>query len=134
DDVAQKNRRLSEQSAQIAEIIDAVQDLAEQSNPLAVNASIEAAKAGDQGRGFAVVAAEVRSLAEQSKRATQQVRRILLEIQKATEEAGVADADGSRRVEDGTRAMQTVRSAIQELSSTLEESADRSRQIAGAAS
>lgn len=134
DDVAQKNRRLREQSAQIAEIIDAVQDLAEQSNLLAVNASIEAAKAGDQGRGFAVVASEVRSLAEQSKRATQQVRRILLEIQSSAEEAVAATEEGSRRVQDGTRAMTTVRSSIDELAATLEESADRSRQIAGAAS
>ncbi len=132
-DVAQKNRRLSEQSAQIAGIIEAVQDLAEQSNLLALNASIEAAKAGEQGRGFAVVASEVRRLAEQSKHATLEVRRILNEIQKATEDAATATEDGSRRVEEGTQSIQSVRGIIEELTATLEESADRARQIAGTA-
>ena len=66
--------RLSEQSQAIGEIIATVTDLAEQSNLLAVNAAIEAAKAGEQGKGFAVVAQEVKSLAEQSKQATAQVR------------------------------------------------------------
>ncbi len=129
-DVSQKNRRLSEQSGQLVEIIDAVQELAEQSNLLAVNASIEAAKAGDHGRGFSVVAAEVRSLAEQSKRATQQIRRTLLDIQRSAEDAVVTSADGAARVDDGTRAMQAVRGVFDEISGALEESADRSRQIA----
>jgi len=125
--------RLSEQTAQIGTIVDAVNDLAEQSNLLAVNASIEAAKAGDQGRGFAVVASEVRSLAEQSKRATQQIRGILVDIQKATQSAVMATEEGTKRADDGGRAVDAVRVVVENLAGVLEESSGKARQIAGAA-
>ncbi len=82
--IAESIMRLSEQSQAIGELIASVNDLSEQSNLLAVNASIEAAKAGEHGKGFAVVALEVKSLAAQSKQATAQVRTILGDIQKAT--------------------------------------------------
>ena len=75
ESIAESIVRLSEQGQSIGEIVLTVNDLAEQSNLLAVNASIEAAKAGEYGRGFAVVAQEVRSLAEQSKQASAQIRR-----------------------------------------------------------
>ncbi len=78
---------LAEQAQSIGEIIAAVNDLAEQTNLLALNAAIEAARAGEHGKGFAVVAGEVKALAEQSKKATAQVRQILGEIQKATNAA-----------------------------------------------
>ena len=71
--VAETINRLSEQAQAVSEIVTTVSDLAEQSNLLSVNASIEAAKAGDQGKGFTVVAQEVKSLAEQSKQAVSQV-------------------------------------------------------------
>ena len=74
--------RLSEHSQAIEDIITTVQDLADQSNLLAVNASIEAARAGDQGKGFAVVAHEIKTLADQSKNATEQVRSILQDTRK----------------------------------------------------
>ena len=93
--------QLSEQGQAIGEIIATVNDLAEQSNLLAVNAAIEAAKAGEQGKGFAVVAQEIRSLAEQSRQATTQVRGILGDIQKATSAAVLAAEQGSKAVEAG---------------------------------
>jgi methyl-accepting chemotaxis protein len=99
--IATKILQLSEQNVQIGEIVATVADLAEQSNLLAVNASIEAAKAGEQGRGFAVVASEVRNLAEQSKRATQQIRGILTDVQKATASAVMATEEGSKGVTEG---------------------------------
>ena len=68
---------MSEQSQTIGQIIATVEDLSAQSNLLAVNAAIEAAKAGEHGKGFGVVAQEVKSLAEQSRQATNQVRTIL---------------------------------------------------------
>ncbi len=103
DSIAASIVRLSDQSQAIGEIIASVNDLAEQSNLLAVNAAIEAAKAGEQGKGFAVVAQEVRSLAEQSKQATAQVRNILGDIQKATSAAVMATEQGSKAVEAGVK-------------------------------
>src|SRR5262249_10838453 len=79
--------RLAEQAQAIGEIIASVNDIAEQTNILALNAAIEASRAGEQGKGFAVVAAEVKALADQSKKATTQVRQILGEIQRATHTA-----------------------------------------------
>jgi methyl-accepting chemotaxis protein len=132
--IATKILGLSAQTNAIGLIVDTVKELAEQSNLLAVNASIEAAKAGEQGRGFSVVASEVRSLAEQSKRATQQIRGILAEIQKATQTVVMATEDGSKRVEDGVRLINSVNLLTEELSKALEQSAMKARQITGAAS
>ena len=103
ESIAESIVKLSEQGQAIGEIIATVNDLAEQSNLLAVNAAIEAAKAGEQGKGFAVVAQEVKSLAEQSKQATAQVRAILGDIQKATSGAVMATEQGSKAVEAGVK-------------------------------
>ncbi len=122
--------RLSEQSQAIGEIIATVNDLAEQSNLLAVNAAIEAAKAGEQGKGFAVVAQEVRSLAEQSKQATAQVRTILSDIQKATTAAVMATEQGSKAVEAGVKQSKETDESIRMLMESLAESAQAATQIA----
>lgn len=121
---------LSEQSQAIGEIIQAVDDLAEQSNLLAVNASIEAAKAGEQGRGFAVVAQEVKSLAEQSKEATGQVRAILSDIQKATSAAVMATEQGTKAVDAGTSQSHETGTAIRQLSDSIQHAAQSAGQIA----
>jgi methyl-accepting chemotaxis protein len=122
--------RLSEQSQAIGEIIATVNDLAEQSNLLAVNAGIEAAKAGEQGKGFAVVAQEVKSLAEQSKQATAQVRGILGDVQKATSAAVMATEQGSKVVEAGVKQSAEVNEAIRQLGDSIAEAAQASTQIA----
>ena len=121
---------LSEQSQAIGEIIATVNDLAEQSNLLAVNAAIEAAKAGEHGRGFAVVAQEVKSLAEQSKQATAQVRTILNDIQKATNAAVMATEQGSKAVEAGEKQSVEAGEAISSLADSIAESANAAAQIA----
>ena len=130
ESIAESVARLSEQSQAIGEIIAAVNDLAEQSNLLAVNAAIEAAKAGEQGKGFAVVAHEVRSLAEQSKQATAQVRTILNDIQKATTAAVLATEQGSKAVEAGVKQSTEAGEAIRSLADSITEAAQAATQIA----
>jgi methyl-accepting chemotaxis protein len=130
ESVAESIVRLSEQSQAIGEIIQTVNDLAEQSNLLAVNASIEAAKAGEHGKGFAVVAQEVKSLAEQSKQATAQVRSILNDIQKATSAAVLATEQGSKTVEEGVRQSAQSGESIRALATSITEAAQAATQIA----
>jgi len=128
--IAESVVRLSEQSQTIGEIIATVNDLAEQSNLLAVNAAIEAAKAGEQGKGFAVVAQEVKSLAQQSKEATAQVRTILNDIQKATNAAVLATEQGSKAVETGVKQSQEASDSIRQMVESIDESAQAAAQIA----
>lgn len=130
EQIAESIVRLAEQSQAIGEIIASVNDLSEQSNLLAVNASIEAAKAGEFGKGFAVVAQEVKSLAEQSKQATSQVRAILGDIQKATSGAVMATEQGSKAVETGVLRSQEAGDAIRQLADSIDESAHAASQIA----
>jgi len=127
--IAQSLILLSEQSQAIGEIITSVNDLAEQSNLLAVNASIEAAKAGEQGKGFAVVAQEVKILAEQSKAATGQVRTILNDILKATNTAVMATEQGSKAVETGVLQSKEAGKAISEMTEHIENAAQSALQI-----
>lgn len=121
---------LSEQSQTIGEIITTVNTLAEQSNLLAVNAAIEAAKAGEHGKGFAVVAHEVKSLAEQSRQATAQVREILGDIQKGTTHAVMATEQGSKAVEAGVIQARTAGESINALADSIMETAQAALQIA----
>lgn len=127
--IASSMVRLSEQSHAIGQIIATVEEIAIQSNLLAVNAAIEAAKAGEQGKGFSVVAQEVRSLAERSRQATNQVRTILSDIQKATGAAVMATEEGSKAVEAGVRQSEIAGASIQALSSTVNEAAQAATQI-----
>jgi len=130
ESIAESIVRLSEQSQSIGEIMLSVNDLAEQSNLLAVNASIEAAKAGEQGKGFAVVAQEVRNLAEQSKQATIQVRSILADIQKATNAAVMVAEQGSKAVEAGMKQSIRAGESVQQLGESIAEAAQAATQIA----
>lgn len=113
--------RLSEQSRSIEEIIDAVKDLADQSNLLAVNASIEAARAGEQGKGFSVVAEEIKSLSDQSKRATDQVRTILDDIRNSISGVVMATERGSKAVEAGVQQSAQTSHAIHAVSSSVQD-------------
>ncbi|HZV98178.1 MAG TPA: CHASE3 domain-containing protein [Methylophilaceae bacterium] len=130
DAIAAGMVRLSGQSQAIGQIMASVEDLAAQSNLLAVNAAIEAAKAGEHGKGFSVVAQEVKSLAEQSRQATNQVRTILGDIQKATATAVMATEQGSKAVEAGSQQTVVAGEAIQALAASINEAAQASTQIA----
>ena len=127
--VAQTVIRLSEQSQQIGGIIASVNDIADQSNLLAVNAAIEAAKAGEQGKGFSVVAQEIKSLAKQSKEATSQIRTILMDIQRATSAAVMATEQGSKAVESGVSQSALSLESIQKLSESSEKAVEVAKQI-----
>lgn len=128
--IAETMMRLSEQSQAVGAIIATVEDLAQQTNLLAVNASIEASKAGEQGKGFSVVAQEVKSLATQSKQATSQVRTILSEIQKATSAAVMATEMGSKAVETGVKKTGEAGNTILTLVKTVSDNAQAASQIA----
>ncbi len=122
---------LSERTLQIGDIIATVKELAEQSNLLALNASIEAAKAGEHGRGFSVVAMEMRNLAEQSKLAAGQVRAILGEVQKGTRAAVLATDEGSKRAQAAIELAQGAGRNIVGLAEVIRDSSLAARQIAG---
>lgn len=130
--IAQKIVTLSEQTQQIGDIIMSVNEITEQSKLLALNAAIEAARAGDQGRGFAVVAAEIRSLADQSKQATARVRKILGDIQNATNSAVIATEQGTKKVEAGVSLANRAGETIDMLGKSVEASAGAARLIANA--
>jgi len=107
-----------------------VNDVAEQVNILSVNAAIEAAKAGDQGKGFAVVAQEIRILAEESKRATTQIQKLLKDTQKAVSTAVMAVEQGTRVVEAGVKQSNETGNSIKSLEEVNQQSAQSASQIA----
>ncbi len=131
ESIAESIVHLSEQSQAIGEIIATVNDLAEQSNLLAVNAAIEANKAGEHGKGFVIVAQEIKSLAGQSRQASAQVRVILGDIQKATSAAVLATEQGNKAVEAGVRQSAGAGESIRLLTdSIVSEAAQAAVQIA----
>lgn len=130
EDIADNILVLSEHTQQIGEIIATVNNLADQSRMLALNASVEAARAGEEGKGFAVVAMEVRNLADQNRDATVQVREILGEIQRATNSAVMVTEEGSKGVDSGQQRVNKAGEAINELAKAIEEAAMAAMQIA----
>jgi len=122
---------LGERSQQIGGIISVISGIAEQTNLLALNAAIEAARAGEQGRGFAVVADEVRSLASRTSQATREISQMIGAVQEETGRAMNSIANGNRLMQEGLALNQTVGDALTHIenqaSSTLDQIADIAR-------
>jgi len=106
---------LGAQSDQIGEIVGTIEDIADQTNLLALNAAIEAARAGEQGRGFAVVADEVRALAERTTKATKEIGTMIKSIQQQTREAVVSMEEGVNEVERGTSEASKSGQALEDI-------------------
>jgi len=128
--VAENIVTLSEQGQAIGEIIAAVDDLSEQTNLLAVNAAIEAVKAGEHGKGFSVVAQEVKTLAGESKQATKRVRVILNDIQRATGKAVMVTEEAGKTVDAGVKQASQAGEAITTLAESITEASQAATQIA----
>ncbi|WP_224959934.1 methyl-accepting chemotaxis protein [Geomonas subterranea] len=132
-ETSQTVESLGERSDQIGAIIGTIEDIADQTNLLALNAAIEAARAGEQGRGFAVVADEVRALAERTTRATREIGEMIKAIQGETKGAVVAMEEGVRQVQAGTAEAAKSGSALQEILEQINDVAMQVHQVATAA-
>ncbi len=130
--VVDRSGELSERTGQVAEITEAVKDLADQSKVLALNAAIEATKAGEHGKGFAVVAREIRALATQSIESTVRVREILGEVEGAIRSSVESSREGRERVRGSVEQVRAGSDKIRQLAGAVDESAAAAKQIAAA--
>lgn len=124
---------LGVRSEQIGAIIGTIEDIADQTNLLALNAAIEAARAGEQGRGFAVVADEVRALAERTTRATKEIGEMIKAIQKETKDAVTSMEQSVTQVEQGTSHASESGRSLQEILEIINDVTEQISQIATAA-
>jgi methyl-accepting chemotaxis protein len=124
--------KLGKSSEQIGEIVQVIDDIADQTNLLALNAAIEAARAGEQGRGFAVVADEVRKLAERTTKATKEIAAMIKEIQKDTIGAVTSMQEGTAEVERGKQLADKAGHSLVQIIAGAEQVADIVAQVAAA--
>ena len=129
---AQLMAALGKRSDQIGQIVNVIKDIAEQTNLLALNAAIEAARAGEQGRGFAVVADEVRKLAERTASATSEISTMISAIQSETGNAVTTMEKGSSQVSDGVSLANQAGQSLQNINSSVKRVVEMIEQISEA--
>jgi methyl-accepting chemotaxis protein len=132
-ETGKKVQELGKRSDEIGRISGVIEDIADQTNLLALNAAIEAARAGEQGRGFAVVADEVRKLAERTGNATKEIAEMIRSVQAETRTAVAAMEAGSREVESGVESTRRAGDSLQGIIEMSEQVGDMVTQIATAA-
>lgn len=124
--------KLASETSRISSLLNVIRDIAEQTNLLALNAAIEAARAGEQGRGFAVVADEVRSLANRTQQATSDINAMLLNLNKGVDEAVEAIEKGASQVTDVVALSNSLSETLIKVSESVSNTTDRIYQIAAA--
>jgi twitching motility protein PilJ len=132
-ETSKRIKRLGESSQEIGDIVELINDIAEQTNILALNASIQAAMAGEAGRGFAVVADEVQRLAERSANATKQIDALVKTIQADTNEAVISMEKSTSGVVRGAQLAENASEALEEIESVSDQMADLIQNISGSA-
>ena len=132
-ETSKRIKRLGESSQEIGDIVELINDIAEQTNILALNASIQAAMAGEAGRGFAVVADEVQRLAERSANATRQIEALVKTIQADTNEAVISMEKSTTGVVNGAQLAENASSSLEEIESISDQLAGMIQKISDSA-